>query len=212
MPGIKYEIACFDYESAVLADKAGADRIELCHDKSAGGVTPSRDVISKAKNNIKIPVNVIIRPGGGVFCYSDSEFELMKEDIIYCKSIGINGVVFGILSQYHSIDVERNKVLVELAKPMQTTFHRAFDHSIEQLKGLEDIISCGFNRILTSGCKENAAKGAAWISELIKMAGKRIIIMPGGGIRKENITYIYNSTNAFEFHSSSTEIINSITK
>jgi copper homeostasis protein len=211
LPGIKYEIACFDYESAVLAEKAGADRIELCRDKNAGGITPSHEVIAEAKSNIRIPVNVIIRPRGGDFCYNNSEFEIMKDDISYCRSVGINGVVFGILLPGYGIDEERNKLLVELAKPMQTTFHRAFDHTIEQEKSLEKIIECGFNRILTSGSKTNAVEGALWISKLINIAGEKVIVMPGGGIRKENINFIYKSTNALEFHSSSKEIINSIT-
>jgi copper homeostasis protein len=195
-----------------MAEKAGADRIELCRDKSAGGVTPSHEIIAKAKNNIRIPVNVIIRPRGGDFCYNNSEFEKMKEEISFCKSIGMNGVVFGILSPESGIDEIRNRELVEHASPMQTTFHRAFDHSTEQEKSLEKIIACGFDRVLTSGCKGNAEEGAQWISGLMDSAGGRIIIMPGGGIRKENINFIYGITKAFEFHSSSTEIINSITK
>lgn len=204
---IKFEIACFDYKSAITAQDAGADRIELCTNQSEGGVTPSYGMIELAGKNIRIDLNVIIRPRGGNFFYSDSEFNIMKNDILICKSLGINGVVFGILNEDKTIDKNRNSGLVQLAYPMTTTFHRAFDATPDATKALEDVIQCGFTRILTSGQKSKAIEGAKLISELVKSAGERIIIMPGGGVRKENINDLIRITKANEYHSSSTNII-----
>jgi copper homeostasis protein len=204
---IKFEIACFDFESAVKAQDAGADRIELCVNQTEGGITPSYGLIELARKNIQIDLNVIIRLRRGNFFYTDYDFEIMKNDILNCKRLGVNGVVFGILNEDKSIDKIRNFELVQLASPMTTTFHRAFDETPDAMKALEDIIECGFTRILTSGQKLSATEGAEKISEFIKSAGKRIIIMPGGGVRKENINELIKITKANEYHSSSTNII-----
>jgi copper homeostasis protein len=205
--GIKFEIACFDFESAMIAQDAGADRIELCVNQTEGGVTPSYGLIELARKNIQIDLNVIIRPRGGNFLYTDFEYEIMENDILICKSLGINGVVLGILNEDNTIDKIRNSELVQFAYPMTTTFHRAFDKTPDAMKAMETVIDCGFTRILTSGQKPTAFEGAKLISGLVKSAGRKIIIMPGGGVRKENINDLINITKAKEYHSSSTKII-----
>jgi copper homeostasis protein len=204
---IKFEIACFDFESALTAQSAGASRIELCVNQSEGGVTPSYSLIELARNNLHIDLNVIIRPRGGNFVYTDSELVIMENDILICKELGVNGVVFGVLNRDNSVDIETNKELVQLASPMSTTFHRAFDETPDAMKALEDVIGCGFTRILTSGQKKSALEGANLISELVKSAGNIIIIMPGGGVRKKNIEKLIEITKAKEFHSSSINTI-----
>lgn len=204
---IKYEIACFDFESAMLAQKAGADRVELCSNQPEGGVTPSYGLIDLARKNLHIGLNVIIRPRGGNFVYTDSELSIMENDILVCKELGVNGVVLGVLNCDSTIDKTANRELVQIASPLEATFHRAFDDTPDATTALEDIIECGFTRILTSGQKKNAIEGACSISDLIKSANGRIIIMPGGGIRKENISMLIGITKAIEYHSSSTGII-----
>jgi copper homeostasis protein len=204
---IKYEIACFDFESAMLAQKAGADRIELCSNQQEGGVTPSYGLIDLARKNLHIELNVIIRPRGGNFYYSDSELNIMENDILICKELGVDGVVFGVLNEDKTIDKTANSELVQIASPLSATFHRAFDETSDAIKALEDVIECGFTRLLTSGQKPNAIDGARMISELIESARDRIIIMPGGGVRKKNLNDLIKITKAIEYHSSSIGII-----
>lgn len=196
------EIACFNFESALIAEQSGADRIELCENYSAGGITPGIELIEKVKSQIRIPVHVMIRPRGGNFIYSNSEFDEMKKSIEQCKSFGMAGVVFGILDEKNLVNKNRCSELIALAKPMSATFHRAFDELKNSFTALEEIIECGFERILTSGQKKSAMEGAELISELIVKTKNRISIMPGGGVRSENILELKEKTNAKEFHSS----------
>jgi copper homeostasis protein len=196
------EIACFNVESAILAQRAGADRIELCDDYASGGITPSFETIKEARELISIPLFVMIRPRGGNFVYSGSEFEEMKQAVIFCRQNKIEGIVFGILTDHNLVDRKRCAELTELAKPMQVTFHRAFDEVSNPFQSMEEIIACGFNRILTSGQKISAPEGASFISLLIEKVNGRIVIMPGGGVRAENISELKNKTGAKEFHSS----------
>jgi copper homeostasis protein len=202
----KLEVACFNFESALIAAQSGADRIELCENYSEGGITPGVELIQKVKSQIKIPVHVMIRQRGGNFICSDSEFEKMKTSIEQCGNSGVDGVVFGILDENKLIDKKRCAQLVELAKPMGATFHRAFDEVENSFIALEEIIDCGFDRILTSGQKQTAIEGAELISEWTQQANGRIIIMPGGGVRSENIFELLNTTGAKEFHSSAINI------
>jgi len=204
---IKCEIACFDFESVMTAQKSGADRIELCSNQPEGGVTPSYGLIDLARKNLHIDLNVIIRPRGGNFVYTDSELNIMENDILICKELGVNGVVFGVLNNNNTVDVTANSELVKIASPLTTTFHRAFDDTEDAMKALEDIIECGFTRILTSGQSPSAPEGAKLISELVMASEKQIIIMPGGGVKKENINELIKITKALEYHSSSTGII-----
>lgn len=203
------EICCFNPESAIIADNAGADRIELCDNIYDGGTTPSYGVIKYVRKNVKTKLNIIIRPRGGDFNYSSAEFEIMQQDIQMCKELDIDGVVLGLLNKNMEVDIERTSELVELAKPMSVTFHRAFDLVNNPQKALEDVVKTGSDRILTSGCKSTANEGIELLAELVKQAGNRIIIMPGAGINEHNIYEIASKTNAIEFHSSTKVFIKS---
>lgn len=196
------EICCYNLESAMNAQDGNADRIELCEDSTVGGITPSIELFKEVKKNVSIPIFVMIRPRGGNFIYSESEFLQMKNEIIEYKKLGANGFVFGILNNNNKVDIERNSELVNLASPLPCTFHKAFDETKNSFLALENIISCGFSRILTSGQKPKTIEGVNLISELISKTKNRICIMPGGGIRSSNITEIRNKTNAKELHSS----------
>jgi len=196
----KLEICVDNIESALTAQSSGAHRIELCDNLLEGGTTPGYGIIVSARDNLTIDVNVIIRPRGGDFLYSDSEFDVMRRDIDICGELGIDGIVTGILRKDGSIDVDRTARLIEYARPMSTTFHRAFDMCSDPVRGLEDIISTGATRLLTSGQQNNAIEGAGLISQLIIQARNRIIIMPGAGLNETNILKIAKITGALEFH------------
>jgi copper homeostasis protein len=155
----KLEIACFNLESALIAQKSGADRIELCANMSVGGTTPSIEIIEQTKQNLTIDLYVMIRPRGGNFIYSNEEFQQMKDSILQIKKIGVNGFVFGILNEDETINIEQNTELINLAKPFSCTFHRAFDEVENYKTALEDVISCGFSTILTSGTFPNVMEG-----------------------------------------------------
>ena len=198
----KIEIACFNLESALIAQKYGADRIELCADMSVGGTTPKIEMIQQARENLTIDMFVMIRPRGGNFVYSETEFEQMKSEIETIKKLGVNGFVFGILKEDKTINLEQNKVLVELAKPFSCTFHRAFDAVSNYEKALEDVISCGFSTILTSGTFPNVMEGKEVLKQLVIQANNRIEIMPGGGLRSTNISELNETVKANWYHSS----------
>ena len=198
----KIEIACFNFESALIAQKAGADRVELCADISVGGTTPTIEMIQQARKNLSIDLYVIIRPRGGNFVYSEAEFEQMKSEIVTIKKLGVNGFVFGILKEDNTINIEQNKALVDLAKPFPCTFHRAFDKVSNYEKALEDVISCGFSTILTSGTFPNVMEGKEVLKQLVNQANNRIEIMPGGGLRSTNISELNEIVNANWYHSS----------
>jgi copper homeostasis protein len=202
MNNFQLEICCFNIQSALVAQLAGADRIELCADPSDGGTTPSLGVIKTAREKLHIKLYPIIRPRGGNFLFDKEDFEVLMNDVVLCKQIGCDGVVIGLLNDDGTIDKKRTSKLVELAYPLGVTFHRAFDWAINPQQALEDIINCGCERILTSGQQPTAIEGASLINELIKQAESRIIIMPGSGIRASNIIDIAQQTNAEEFHTS----------
>lgn len=196
------EIAVFDALSALAASKAGADRIELCENASEGGTTASYGTLKYVIENIPTTVFPIIRPRGGDFLYSEAEFEIMKADIKLCKKLGYKGVVLGLLLSNGKVDTIRTKLLVGLALPMQVTFHRAFDRTEDPFEALESIINCGCNRILTSGLFPTVDDGKNLIKQLVQAASNRIIIMPGSGVRSNNISDIIIETGATEIHSS----------
>jgi copper homeostasis protein len=196
------EIACFNLESALIAQNAGADRVELCADMSVGGTTPNFEITKQVRELLTIDLNVMIRPRGGNFVYSDIEFQQMKNEILKFKEIGVNGFVFGILHEDNSIHTAQNTELVTLAKPFPCTFHRAFDEVENAFQSLEDIIACGFQTILTSGQKLNVVEGVNRLTELVSKANNRIIIMPGGGLRSTNIEFLQEKTGATFYHSS----------
>ncbi|HRH59410.1 MAG TPA: copper homeostasis protein CutC [Chitinophagaceae bacterium] len=201
------EIAVFNIQSAIQAQQSGADRIELCDNPSDGGTTSSYGTLKTMREKVSIPVFPIIRPRGGDFLYSDDEFAVMKKDILLCKQLGFEGAVIGLLNKDGSIDTTRTSQLVEIAYPLEITFHRAFDRCKEPLQSLEDIISCGCQRILTSGQMPNAYNGKELIEQLVQQADDRIIIMPGSGVRHNNIAELAAYTGAAEFHSSARKTV-----
>lgn len=194
------EICTDSVESATVAEAAGAGRIELCSALAEGGVTPSAGLIEAVSRNTGIRIHVLIRPRSGDFLYNDSEFSVMRRDIDVAGECGADGIVTGILRSDGTVDVERTALLAEYAAPMSLTFHRAFDLCRDPKKGLEDIITTGAKRILTSGQARSAIEGAPLIKSLISGAAGRIIIMPGGGIDEYNIGLLASSTGAMEYH------------
>jgi len=194
------EIACFNEESATRAARAGADRIELCFDYAAGGVTPSLDVLRRIRASTTIPIHVMIRPRGGNFQYSDQEIQKMRSDIQAFKELA-NGFVFGILDHENRVDVPANRALVQLAAPRACTFHRAFDCVPDLFEAAEQVIECGFAAILTSGGAENAESGWRAVMGLQREFGARIQFILGGGVRKENIAWLREGTGVECLHS-----------
>lgn len=204
MSKITLEVCANSAQSAIEAQKGGAKRVELCDNLIEGGTTPALSQIELSRKYLNIQLNVIVRPRGGDFLYSDFEFEIMKQDILHCGQAKCDGVVFGILNSDGSIDKKRNQELVDIARKfeMSTTFHRAFDRCNDLQKSLEDIIELGCDRVLTSGGMESALDGKNVLRNLIKQADDRIIIMPGGGITETNIAELVRHTNLKEFHGS----------
>ena len=171
------EICANSYASALAAKEGGAQRVELCYALAEGGLTPSHAEIKRVCQNIDIVVNVLIRPRGGDFLYSADEYEIIKEDVLYAKEIGANGVVIGFLTAEGNIDIERTRKIVELAKPLNVTFHRAIDMCANMEQALEDVIASGCDRILTSGGKSKAIDAVENLKMLIEKAAGRIIIL-----------------------------------
>ncbi|MDN5200426.1 copper homeostasis protein CutC [Fulvivirgaceae bacterium BMA10] len=196
------EVCVYSIESAIAAQEGGADRIELCDNIYDGGTTPSVGTMEIARKHLSIDFYAIIRPRGGDFLYTDAEFEVMKKDVLSAKRLGLDGVVFGILTKDGKIDKERCRELVDLAGPLGKTFHRAFDLTQDPKKALEDIIDLGMDRILTSGQKALAIDGACLIKELNEVAANRIKIMAGSGVSSENIEELSAQTGVNEFHMS----------
>lgn len=196
------EIAVFNIHSAIQAALAGAHRIEVCENNTDGGTTASYGTLKTIKEKIQIPVFPIVRPRGGDFLYTTEEFEVMKKDMLLIKQLGFEGAVTGLLKQDGSIDIERTAILVNMAYPLEITFHRAFDRCKNPLQSLENIIQCGCQRILTSGQQLKAYNGKDLIKQLVIQADDRIIIMPGSGIRADNIREVITYTGVAEIHSS----------
>ena len=196
------EIACFNYQSALIAEESGADRIELCENMQLGGTTPNAVLAVRVREKLSIKMHVIIRPRGGDFIYTDEEFVEMKQDIKHLKKLSVDGFVFGILNPDGSVNKKQNQELVNLASPLSCTFHRAFDHvnSIEQ--ALEDVVDCGFKTILTSGHATSVEEGIDDLEMIQKLAKDRIEIMPGGGLRSSNIKLLQEKLEPTFYHSS----------
>ncbi len=196
------EIATSDFITTKSAVEGGADRIELCANLAEGGVTPSYGHIKKCRDLFALPLYPIIRPRGGDFLYTTEEFELMVYDAKLCRQLGCDGVVIGLLNKDGSIDTVRTSRLVEAVYPLGVTFHRAFDRCADPLAAMEQLIEIGCERILTSGQKQTAPEGIELIAELNRLSAGRIIIMPGSGVRKENVKWLADQTGCVEFHSS----------
>jgi copper homeostasis protein len=195
------EISVETLEAALAAQRGGADRIELCGELPVGGITPTVAFMMGARANVQVPIFAMIRPRAGDFVYSNDEFAVMRASIKSAKQVQMDGVVLGVLQQDQCVDVHRTRELVELARPLPITFHRAFDESADPRQALENVIQSGAKRILTSGGAKNAFEGVAMLAELAAAAGDRVIIVPGAGINASNIAQVANVTGAREFHS-----------
>jgi copper homeostasis protein len=192
---------CVDSVAGVRAAKtAGAQRVELCADLLEGGITPSLGAIRQARNVWGIDLNVMIRPRGGDFLFDDDEFATMRADIETARAESANGVVIGLLTSAGEIDIGRTRELVALARPLSVTFHRAFDLAAEPFRALEALIELGVDRVLTSGQEPSVLEGLPLIVELMKRAGERIIVMPGGGITARNVERIVAAARPREMH------------
>jgi copper homeostasis protein len=197
---LKLELVVYNIESALKAQEAGADRIELCADPGDGGTTPSYGTIEVVRQNVSLDLYVMIRPRGGDFLYSNYEFHAMKRDLIQCQRLSVDGVVFGILDQDGKIDKKRCRELIERARPLKVTCHRAFDRTTDPIQALEDCIEVGFDRILTSGQEPTAKDGIHLIKKLVDKAKSRITIMAGAGITAENASFIVSESGVQELH------------
>lgn len=196
------EICANSYQSAANAEQAGAHRIELCSELAVGGITPSHGLIEKVTKEVPIPVHVLIRPRSGDFTYSDAEFEIMIKDIEFCKEIGSAGIVSGVLQSDNSIDIERTHKLIEASKPLNFTFHRAFDWVSDPKDEILKLDKIGVDRVLTSGQESSAEKGISLLKELKKLTN--MIVMPGGGVNVDNI-HLFKQAGFDEVHLSASK-------
>lgn len=202
MSKVVLEIAAFSIEAALNALAAGADRIEFCENPMEGGTTPSYGSLLLLSQLTKQPVFPIIRPRGGDFLYTDREFQVMQNDLMACKQLGFKGAVIGLLKSDGHIDTKRTAALVEAAGSMEISFHRAFDRCKDPFVALEQLIDLGCKRILTSGQVPNVGNAIPMIQSLIEKANDRIVVLPGSGVRADNIAKIVTATGAKEMHSS----------
>lgn len=199
---ILLEVCANSLESARRAESAGVKRIELCRNLEIGGLTPSYDDIRYCVNNLSFDTYVLIRPRAGDFCYHPTEFDEILRDIHFCQSVGAKGVVVGFLHPDLSVDTEKCKTAIQAAGNMQVTFHRAFDRCLHWSVALEQIIECGFHRILTSGQRKTAEEGIDILKQIVKQADNRITILAGAGINSSNVARIIKETGVREVHGS----------
>lgn len=196
----KIEICLENIESIIAAEEGGADRVEFCSDLFEGGLTPSLGMFRTARKHTNIDINVMIRPRGGDFCYSDLEFETMLENTKIFKEEGANAIVFGILNPDGTIDKERSEQLIEVARPLEVTFHRAFDMSVDAIESLKTLIELKVDRVLSSGLESSVMEGIITLKKMIEFAKDDIIVMPGCGISERNFDYIKKELQAKEYH------------
>lgn len=196
------EIACFDITSAEIALQSVADRIELCSEINVGGLTPNFEEFRYLNEKYDKQIHVMIRPSGGSFLYSEQEFQQMKNDVQNFSRIGADGFVFGILNENREIDIEKNRILIELAEGKPCVFHRAIDRTPDVFKSVETLIDLGFKEILTSGGKATAAEGSENLKKMIADYSSKIKILIGGGVRSSNVKELEEITKGTDFHSS----------
>ncbi|HMJ21938.1 MAG TPA: copper homeostasis protein CutC [Terriglobales bacterium] len=196
------EVCVESIDHAVAAERGGAHRIELCSDLASGGITPSAGLIETARHHLRLPIHVLIRPRAGGFFYSDYEFEIIERDIHMAKRLRIDGIVLGLLDENGRVDVPRTRKLVDLARPLPVTFHRAFDECQDMDACLEAVIQTGAARILTSAGQARASDAIAALAHLVRAAGDRTVVMPGGGVDADNVHLILQQTAAREIHTS----------
>jgi copper homeostasis protein len=194
------EVCVDSLDSAIAAERGGAVRVELCAGLVEGGVTPSAGLIATARQKLSIGLHVMIRPRAGDFYYSSDEFDVMRRDVLMAKQLGAEGVVFGILDADANIDIQKMSALVELARPLEVTCHRAFDMSADLLRSLEQVRETGADRILTSGGAQTAVEGAATLRRLVEHANEGVIIMACGGINDQNVQVVVERTAVREIH------------
>lgn len=209
MQPVVLEVLVDSVEAARAAHAGGADRLELCQNLFEGGTTPSAGLIAAVVAAVPLPVNVMLRPRGGDFCYTESEFDVVRRDLSVAQHAGAAGVVFGFLLPDGSVDRQRCAALVAAGRPLSLTFHRAFDVTRDPFAALEDLIMLGIDRVLTSGQEASVWEGAELITQLVQQAAGRIVVMPGGGIRERNVTRILQQTGAREIHVSASGPVNS---
>src|SRR5579862_1946782 len=200
MKRISIEVCVDSVASALAAERGGADRIELCSNLREGGITPSAGTIDVVRSRISLPVHVMIRPRSGNFCYSDDDFEIMRRDVLMAQKTGAHGVVLGILAPDRTVDLPRTSELVQLARPLSVTFHRAFDLSSDLAAAREAVISAGADRILTSGGKQTAMEARSILANLVQAAKGRITILACGGINANNAAATIRETGVKEIH------------
>lgn len=203
------EICCDNYQSAIAAEKGGADRIELCASIGEGGLTPSIGMIEQIAQNTTLGIHVLIRPRSGDFLYNDGEIEIIKKDIQACKQHRVNGIVVGFINPDGSIDTQLLKEIIDLARPLKVCFHRAFDLCSDPLKSLEELIDLGVDYLLTSGQEAKAIDGIGLISQLVQKANNRIKIMPGSGVRTHLLEDLCRKTKAPAYHMSARILMDS---
>jgi copper homeostasis protein len=199
---MQLEICVDSVESAIAAERGGAQRVELCSDLLEGGITPSAGLIAAVRRAIGIGMFVMIRARGGDFCYTDREFEVMEQDIETARNLGADGVILGVLDEQAQVDVRRTRRLADLASPLPATFHRAIDMTPDPRAALEDVIATGARRVLTSGGCPKVTEALPVVARMVEAAGDRIVVMPGGGITAQTIVSIAEATGATEFHAS----------
>ncbi len=204
-----FEVCVDSIESAIAAERGGADRVELCSDLLEGGLTPSYGVLKEARARLRIPIMVIVRPRGGDFCYSDAEFAAMEHDVRMAREAGANGIALGILTPDGDVDVDRTRALMAHARPLPVTFHRAFDMTRDPFAALERLAALGVDRILTSGQEPSVLEGVDLIAELVTRARGRLVIMPGGGITERNVARIMARVPLSELHFAGAEPVES---
>jgi copper homeostasis protein len=194
------EVCIDSVESALAAQEGGAARVELCADLDRGGTTPDISVIRSVRERISIALHVMIRPRPGDFCYTDQEFDVMMRDIGHVKALKVDGVVFGLLTDRGEVDVGRTKKLLELARPLSVTYHRAFDESTDLLRAMDDLKAMGIDRVLTSGGRSDILQNARLLGELVRRSKGTPIIMAGGGVNFENVSELVKRSNVNEIH------------
>jgi copper homeostasis protein len=201
------EISVESVEAAAAAERGGAARIEFCSNTRVGGTTPSDEMLRAVRERVRVPIFSMVRPRGGGFFYNEAEFEVMRHDVDAAKKCGMDGVVLGLLKVDGKVDVARTKQLVELAGPLAVTFHRAFDDCADLRGALEDVIKTGATRLLTSGGKRTAPEALGVLCELVRIAGERLVVMPGSGLHAGNIREAVTKTGAREFHAGLSSVV-----
>lgn len=196
----RVEVCVDSLASALAARDGGADRVELCDNLLEGGTTPSAAMVEICAERLDIPVFVIIRPRGGDFLYSPDELEVMRRDIVHARRLGAAGVVLGILTAAGTVDVPRTRALIDVARPLSVTFHRAFDAARDADAALDALLETGADRVLTSGGAATAEEGIGTIGKLVARAGGRLAVMAGGGVREDNVERIVRETGVSEVH------------